>query len=255
MRISIASYAFHGLLKEGRMDLFGYLETCRYRYHLRSADIWNGMLVGTEDDYLAKVRDALDEREFVLANLCVDGAHIWEDDPAAREKNHANALAHLHAAEVLGAKTIRIDAGVRADTFTDEQFDHIVKRFKEYAARARDGGYKVGPENHWGAEVVPENMKRICEAVDHPAFGVLLHFRGNEGDKVMARWAMHTHVSWNITEGGLAESMAMLRDAGYEGYWGVEHHTGQNEYAEVAVQVARVRDVLDRWRLSDAKAG
>lgn len=254
MKISIASYAFHGLLKEGKMDLFGYLETCRYRYHLRSADIWNGMLAGTDDEYLAKVKDALDERELVLANLCVDGAHVWEDDPDAREKNHANALAHLHAGEVLGARTVRIDAGVRADTFTDEQFDHIVKRFGEYAERARDGGYKVGPENHWGAEVVPENMKRICEAVDHPAFGVLLHFRGNEGDKVMARWAMHTHVPWNITEGNLAESMTMLRDAGYEGYWGVEHHTGRNEYAEVAVQVARVRDVLDRWRMPEASA-
>ncbi len=248
MKISIASYAFHGLLKEGRMDLFGYLETCRYRYHLRSADIWNGMLPSTEDDYLAKVKDALEERELTLANLCVDGAHVWEDDPDAREKNYRNALAHIHAGEVLGAKTIRIDAGVRADTFTDEQFDWIVKRFKEYADRAREGGYRVGPENHWGAEVFPENMKRICEAVDHPAFGVLLHFRGKEGDAVMAPWAMHTHVAWNVTEGDLAGSMAMLRDAGYEGYWGVEHHTGENEYAEVAIQVAKVRDVLDRWR-------
>ena len=41
--------------------------------------------------------------------------------------------------------------------------------------------------------------------------------------------------------------MAMLRDAGYDGYWGVEHHSGQNEYTEVAIQVAKVRDVLSRW--------
>ena len=45
-----------------------------------------------------------------------------------------------------------------------------------------DNGYRVGPENHWGAEVVPENMARICRAVDHPGFGMLLHFRGNAGD-------------------------------------------------------------------------
>jgi sugar phosphate isomerase/epimerase len=252
MKISIASYAFHGLLREGKMDLFGYLESCKYRYGLRTADIWNGMLVGTEEAYLLKVKEALNERELVLANLCVDGAHIWEDDADVCEKNYQNALAHLHAAEVLGAKTVRIDAGVRAETFTDEQFDWIVKRYQEYAQRAYDGGYKVGPENHWGAEVVPANMKRICEAVNHPAFGVLLHFRGNEGDAVMAPWVMHTHIAWNVTEGPLAGSMAMLRDAGYEGYWGVEHHTGQNEYTEVAIQLARVRDVLDRWRLEGA---
>ena len=44
MNISIASYAFYGLLKEGAIDLFGYLETCKYRYGMQTADIWNGML-------------------------------------------------------------------------------------------------------------------------------------------------------------------------------------------------------------------
>lgn len=250
-KISVASYAFHGLLREGKMDIFGYLESCTYRYHLRSADIWNGFLTSTEDDYLAKVKDALDERGLVLANLCVDGAHLWEDDPDAREQHHQNALAHLHAAEVLDAQTVRIDAGGREETWTDEQFDFIVERYRAYAQRAHDNGYLVGPENHWGAEKDPANMKKLCEAVDHPAFGVLLHFKGTmEGNEMMAPWAMHTHVAWNITEGNLAECMTMLRDTGYDGYWGIEHHTGESEYTEVAVQVARVRDVLDRWRIA-----
>jgi sugar phosphate isomerase/epimerase len=247
MKISIASYAFHGLLEAGKMDLFGYLESCKHRYHLDTADIWNGMLTSTADDYLGKVKEALEERELVLANLCVDDAHIWEDDPAVREKNYQNALAHLHAAEFLGAKTIRIDAGVHEDSFTNQQFDWIVKRYKEYAQRAFDNGYKVGPENHWGAEVVPENMKRLCEAVNHPAFGMLLHFRGNAGDTLMAPWAMHTHLSWDICEEHVVESMEMLRSAGYQGCWGVEHHSGKKEYTEVAIMVARVRSVLEGW--------
>ncbi len=250
MKISVASYAFHGLLRAGQMDLFGYLESCKYRYHLQSADIWNGMFLSTDDEYLLKIKDALQERELTLANLCVDGAHIWEDDPEVREKHYQNALAYLHAAEVLGAQTIRIDAGGRGETWSDEQFDLIVKRYREYAQRAHDHGYKVGPENHWGAEVKPENMVRLCQAVDHPAFGVLLHFKGSLAeDQAMAPWAMHTHVSWDITEGRLSESMTMLSEAGYTGYWGVEHHSGKNEYTEVAVQVARVRTVLERWRL------
>jgi hypothetical protein len=41
--------------------------------------------------------------------------------------------------------------------------------------------------------------------------------------------------------------MAMLRDAGYRGCWSVEHHSGANEYTEVAIQLAKVRDVLSRW--------
>jgi hypothetical protein len=250
MNVAIASYAFYGLLREGKIDLFGYLESCRYRYDLRTADIWNGMLVSVEDDYLAKVKQALDERDLTLVNLCVDGPHIWEDDPIVREQHYQNALNYLHAAEVLGAQTIRIDAGVRADTFTNEQFDWIVKRYQEYAQRAHDHGYHVGPENHWGAEMAPENMKNICKAVDHPGFGVLLHFRGNQGDAVMAPWAMHTHIAWDITEGNLEASMQMLRDTAYKGAWSVEHHTGKNEYNEVAIQLAKVQDVLGRWSLA-----
>ena len=246
MTVAIASYAFHGLLREGTMDLFGYLESCRYRYGLQTADIWNGMLTSTDDTYLAKVRRALDERELTLVNLCIDGPHIWEDDPAVREQHYQDALNYLRIAELLGAKTLRVDAGVRADHFSDEQFDAIVARYREYAQRAHEAGFKVGPENHWGAEVVPENMRRLCEAVNHPGFGVLLHFRG-DGDALMAPWAMHTHISWEITQSSLQSSMAMLRDAGYKGCWSVEHHSGANEYSEVAIQLAKVRDVLSRW--------
>ncbi len=85
MNISIASYAFHGLLAESKMDLFGYLESSKYRYGLQTADVWNGMLPSIEEDYLRKVKDGLEERELVLANLCVDGPHIWEDDAEVRE--------------------------------------------------------------------------------------------------------------------------------------------------------------------------
>ncbi len=247
MNIAIASYAFHGLLRTGQIDLFGYLESCRYRYDLRTADIWNGMLTSLDDDYLAKVKAALQERELTLVNLCVDGPHIWEDDPVVREQHYQDALRYLHAAEVLGAQTLRIDAGVRADHFTDEQLNTIAQRFQEYAQRAHDQGFLVGPENHWGAEVVPENMVQLCQAVNHPGFGVLLHFRANAGDALMAPWAMHTHISWEITEHSLNKSLTMLRDAGYQGCWSVEHHSGQNEYSEVAIQLAKVRDLVGRW--------
>lgn len=247
MKISIASYAFHGLLAQGMMDVFGYLETCKYRYHVNAADIWNGFFPTIDEDFIKKVKTALDEREMALANLCVDGPHIWDDDPAAREKNYQTALAYLQVARMLGAQTIRIDAGGKGDTFSEEQFDLIVKRYKEYAQRAHDLGFLVGPENHWGPEVAPENMQRICEAVDHPAFGVLLHFRGNAGDAIIAPWAMHTHISWEISESNLAESLPMLRNAGYQGYYSVEHHTGKDEYTETGVQLARVRDQLSRW--------
>ena len=89
--------------------------------------------------------------------------------------------------------------------------------------------------------------RRLVARPDRPAFGVLLHFRGNAGDALMAPWAMHTHISWEITSQHLEPSLTMLRDAGYQGCWSVEHHSGKNEYSEVAIQLAQVRDLIGRW--------
>lgn len=256
MNVSIMSYSFRGLLSEGKMDVFGYLEACKYRYGLQAADIWNGFLVGTDEAYLGSVRDALDERELVLADLCVDKAHVWDDDPDVRAQNYRNALAHLRAAEILGARFVRIDAGSRRERWSDEEFDHIVARYREYAQFAHDRGFMMGAENHWGPEKHWPELKRLFEAVDHPGFGISCHIGGwagteeekAEADRLVAPWVRHTHFPWNITEGPLEERMANLRDAGYTGYYSVEHHSAQNEYAEVAIQLARVRGVLSRWR-------
>ena len=256
MNITIASYAFYGLLAEGKIDVFGYLESVKHRYHLDTADIWNGMLVSTEPDYLAKVKEAMAERELGLANLCVDGAQLWDPDPDERERLHANALAHLRAGALLGARTVRIDIGVRTSELSEAQFTHVVSRYTEYARFAAEHGFRVGPENHYGAALIPEVMARLHQAVNHPAYGVLLHLghwegpEGEaEGDRRAAPWAMHTHIDARVTASCLAERMGLLIDAGYTGYWGVEHHSGRNEYAEVAWQVAEVRRELERRRL------
>jgi len=259
MRISIASYSFHGLVGAGMMDVFGYLEACKYRYHLDAADIWNGLMGRDEKAYLqegflAKVKEALAEREMVLANYHADGCHVWEDDPAARERNHQSALAHLRAARFLEAETVRIDAGGKGHTWTPEQFDHIVARFREYAEMGSDSGFRVGPESHWGPELVPDNMERLARAVDHPGFGILMHIGHwenapeEEGDRRLAPWTAHTHVDARITRARLEPAIRSLLDAGYDGYWGVEHHSARNEYAEVAYQLAEVRRVLEKIR-------
>ena len=252
MKISIASYSFHGLIAAGGMDVFGYLESVRFRYHLDAADLWNGLLgrdpeTYLEPQFLEGVKEGLEERGLALANYHADGCHIWEDDPAEREKNHRLALRHLDAAEYLGAKTVRIDTGGRNRHWTGEQFDHIVRRYRDFAARAADHGFRIGPETHWGTELFPDNMEQLARAVDHPGYGILLHLghwdEGNadENDRRLAPWACHTHLDMKTTRGRLESALQILMDAGYEGYLGVEHHTGRNEYAEVAAQVAELR--------------
>ena len=57
-------------------------------------------------------------------------------------------------------------------------------------------------------------------------------------------WITH----WReISENQLEESLTMLHDTGYTGCYSIEHHSGQNEYSEVAIQLAKVRDLIGRW--------
>lgn len=254
MKISILSYSFRGLLNAGQMDLFGYLESCKYRYHLNAADIWSGFFPSTEESYLAKVKNGLVSRGLELADLCVDQAHVWDADEAVREANGQRAWSFLRAAVTLNARFVRIDAGSRNESWTPQEFDYIVSTYRDYAQFAYDNGFKVGIENHWGPERRWENLKAVYEAVDHPGFGVSCHLGGwtgtaeevAEADRLVAPWVSHTHIAWNICEGPLEEKLRTLWDAGYDGYYSVEHHSAQNEYSNVAIQLAQVENVLER---------
>ncbi len=258
MKISIASYSFHGLIKAGKMDIFGYLESVKYRYRLDTADIWNGLLRTTDEDQVRKVREALDERELSVANYHVDGVHLWETDPVKREQNYKDAQLHLRVAEILGAQTIRIDTGGTFDVMTHEQLDLVTERYRDYCTRAADFGAKLGPELHWGFSVLVDNMENIARAVDHPAFGILMHIGRwhvpggavvpveveATNDARLAPWTAHTHVDPRIARDHLPERIKLLKDAGYAGYWGVELGTGVNEYNDVAWLIAEVTRAL-----------
>jgi sugar phosphate isomerase/epimerase len=262
LKLSILPFSFNGLLRRGMIDIFGLLETVKYRYDLHAADLWNGFLTGTDEEYIGKVREALDERELMVPNLACDDCTVWVDDPDNREQMYRNALAHLNAGRMLGARFVRIDAGGPGFRdgrleWTDEEFDYIVPKYKEYAQYAYDNGFKAGAESHWGPEAYWPSMKKLIEAVDHPGFAICCHISGWTGtqeekdlaDRECIPWTVHTHIPWNIVEGPLVEKMNLLRDGGYEDYYSVEHHSGQNEYALVAVQLAKVRAVLENWRM------
>lgn len=251
MKISVITFSFHKLFYASEMDMNGYLDTIKDRYHLPAADIWDGSLESIEEDYLLKVKSALAERELVLANLAVDGAHPWDPDPEVRENNHQKLLKYLKAAEILGAGTVRIDFGVRDTELSEEQFDVLARRYGEYARHAADHGYRIGPENHFGPALDPNVMEKIQKAVDNPAYGILLHVgrwldgRENEGDTWAAPFTMHTHFFPGLGD-QLEAKVRLLKDAGYQGYWGVESVPKGEAIAEIADQISNLSDALAR---------
>ena len=245
----VASYSFHGLLGKGECDVFRYLDLLRFRYHVRYADIWTGFLPTLDDGFIGKVRAALDRNELTLANLCVDGPCVWVDDPDGRTEHRKQMIDYIYAADKLGAKTIRIDfGGTNGHTMPPEAFDYIVKTYREYAKICGDLGMKIGPENHWGWDRVPEYLEAVKNAVDSPAYGHLYHLRNffdepERGEALCISYAMHTHIH--------ADSMPYAKDVirrlaneGYEGVYSVEHHSGMLEPERVDWQLATVRGLI-----------
>ena len=253
--ISIASYSFHGLLRQNAMSIFQYFETVRHRYGMATADIWNGMLTGYEDEYLKLVKLLMDDQGLELVNLCCDGCHLWGETPEDIAKTDAVAEDCLRAAEILGAKTVRIDVGIRSATASDEQIESIARKYDEYCARAARFGAKLGPENHWGASTNVLELRKLFQAVKADNFGLLLHL-GNwassedtsveavlRNDVEFAPKAMHMHIMYEVCEDA-PRRLPPLMEAGYAGSWSIESHKSTNEYHNVAYQLAQVQRVI-----------
>jgi sugar phosphate isomerase/epimerase len=195
------------------------------------------------------VKRHVDERGLTVVNFCCDGAHIWDTDSEKRARNEAVALDCIRAAEILEAKSIRIDAGVHENMFTDEQLDYVAKKYSEYCKKAAAFGAKLGTENHWGATRSRANVEALFNAVPDDNFALLLHL-GNwvdgdpdEHDRAMIGRAMHTHINYEHCVDA-DRVLPPLAKAGYTGCWTVECHKATNEYNNVAFQLAQLRRVL-----------
>lgn len=251
--ISLASYSFHGVHGAGKFDVFSYLEAVKYHYNVDFADIWTGYLPTLDEDFIKKIRETMDQKNISLANLCVDGPHLWVDSEEGRNENKKQMLEYIKAANTLGAKTVRIDfGGTEGHTMSDEAFEYIVNTYKEYCKICGDLGMKIGPENHWGWDRVPEYLKKVKEAVDSPYYGHLFHF-GNFhdehelGTEVAISYAMHTHVHAGSIPYA-KEIIRKLAKSGYQGTYSVEHHSGHHEFTRVEWQLGAIRSIIEELK-------
>ena len=269
MDISICSYSFHRMLRDGKQDMFQYIQTCK-DLGATYLDPWNGHFhapgqePGTPPDlsnpdhaaYVDQVKAAGDAVGLPFGCIAIDGAHIYEADPADRAANRQRASLWLDVVARLGGQTMRIDSGPRAEEWSDEEFQIIVAGYNDLVAEARQKGVQIIVENHWGPTKHPQNTVQLLEAVD----GLGLLFDSNnwaEGTQeqaweMCAKYATVTHFkTFSFDEKGddpsvdLAKCIHILRDSGYDGLWGVESVPRDGDEIEGARQtIALIKRVL-----------
>ena len=168
--ITAQEAAYRSCLATGRAD-------CRLEFHAHAAITPELLTALAALGVLALVpvvvkrlrRRAMDDRELVCVNYHADGCHPWEGDPDQRARHRELAFRHIRAAEILGAKTVRIDTGGREREWSDEQFDTIAQAFRDFAKEGENRGFRIGPETHWGATNYPDNMLKLAAAVGFAA--------------------------------------------------------------------------------------
>ena len=266
MNISMEGYSFWECMREQQMDLFGWLESLAYRYRVRGAGIWNAFFPGQSsrlevpDEYAAKVLRTMKELELELPNLHCDNCCVCSDDMDDQAEAKKYAMHMLRLGAKLGAKSVRIDWGVRAETLTPAQEEHIVETYREFCAFGEDHGMKVGPENHFGASMHPELLLRVSREIESPAYGVLLHLgrwatdvspeEQIAAERAIAPMAMHCHVDFRvdsaIPDQAMENRLRNVRDAGYDAWYGVEHAPVGNTHAVNEALLSRLRLALKR---------
>lgn len=263
-QFSIGSYSFHRLLRAGKHDMFKYIEDSK-RLGMTQLDPWIGHLepVTTEDKhlreigdtqttvfsdellaYLHKVKAAVHESGLPIGCLAVDGAHIYEETAEKRTANRTSAYRWINAAQRLGAQQIRIDTGGTPD-MSDEMFQIIVEGYQDLMQHSKQAGLELIMENHWGANKTPENVVKILESVE--GLGLLFDSnnwpegRHEESWERCAKYANSVHIktfefdaNGNETTVNIPKVVSLLREAGYQGVWGIESVPKDgDEYAAV----------------------
>ena len=275
MELSLCSYSFHRLLEAGQHDVFQYISDCQ-ALGCTQLDLWNGHLPSLLDDevrspssftweytqlsadeldYLAQIKAAADSAGLPFGCLAVDGAHIYEASPEARQAQQIKAYRWINIAEQLRAQQIRIDSGGPPE-MPEEVFEIIVAGYNDLIPRALEKGVEVVIENHWGASRIPENVVRILEAV--PELGLLFD-TGNWPEEMRetgwaqcARYARASHLKTyafdtegNETTVDIPRAMRLLQESGYQGSWGIESVPREGDEVEAARKsIALVRRVL-----------
>jgi sugar phosphate isomerase/epimerase len=115
----------------------------------------------------------------------------------------------------------------------EEQFQIIVREYKDIVSKGQKAGVLIIMENHWGASNIPENVVKIIEAV--PGLGLLFDTNNwakgtqERGWELCAKYAKVTHIkTFEFDKAGydpsvnLPKAIKKLVDTGYRGCFTVE---------------------------------
>ncbi len=261
MRLSLAAYSFRDLLllkKQPKPEwrLADFIDFAAAQ-EIDAVELTAYYFAETTPEYLASLKSRC-----TRLGLDVSGTAVGNDfcvaDPARLKKEIADVKAWVEHTSRLGGKTIRIFAGTKPASDTEEAArGRAVEAIQEACDHAAKYGIFLALENHGGITATADQMLAIVKVVKHEAFGVNLDTGNfNTPDPYLdlaklAPYAVTVQVKTEVTAAGkktedadLKRLTDILRAAEYRGYVALEYEAKEDAKTAVPRHLAELKKLL-----------
>lgn len=274
MDISLATWSLQRLLRNTDTPI-NYLDVpalVRERFGIEALELNNVFFASRDADYLGQLKTAADKAGSRLLNIAVDEqGDLSSADPAARDTGLKSYGAWIPIAADLGINAIRANSGGRAindaphgDPARDAAEQACIDSVRRLCDIGQKHGVAILIENHGGLSADADSLASVVAAVRQShgdnACGTLVDW-GNWPDSV-DRWealrkvfpyamAVHAKVndideSLNHPRFDLGRALEITREAGYDGYLGIEYEGKDDPMIGIDRGVRKLRALLQQ---------
>jgi sugar phosphate isomerase/epimerase len=263
--IGIAGWLFNrSILRDRTMTLLEMPGACA-ALGVETIELVSSFFAGQDARYLNQLRLAIAEHNLRVRNIAVDMGDIATPDEATRRTDIETLKQWFHVARAVGSEAIRVNSGA-ASPDDSAAIDRICAGYSELAAEAEHTGVYLLIENHGGASADPQNIQTFLERVNSPWFKTcpdtanFVDGTWEQGMQIMAPHAFSCHVKvyspgddgvqrWTGRDGtvhtyDLKRSLAILKQAGYQGPLCIEAGASENESESGRDAIRYVRELL-----------
>jgi sugar phosphate isomerase/epimerase len=265
MQLSLAGWSLHPLFRSAvdPLQLLDFPRFTRDNFGIRAVELNNIFFASTEPSYLKQLVAAADSVGVKLLNIAVDEkGDLAGEDEAARALGLANYSRWVPVARELGCTAIRANSGGKTIVDRGRAIEHCIDSFRHLADAGRKHGIAILMENHGGLSVDADSILQVIEAVREshgpdvvgtlPDFGNWPDTADRQGSlrKVLPyAKAVHAKVldiddDLNHPKFDLAECVQITREAGYDGYLGIEFEGAGDRLESIKRAVRKLTPLL-----------
>jgi L-ribulose-5-phosphate 3-epimerase len=236
-RVSLAEWSLHKTIFAGTLDNLDFPRAAREQFGIEAVEYVNQFFKdkAKDADYLADLAGrAADEGVQNLLIMCDGLGSLGDPDDKARTKAIENHYPWAEAAKRLGCHSIRVNAASKGSF--EEQQKLVVDGLARLAEFAAQMDLNVLVENHGGLSSNGRWLAGVLEQLDRPNCGTLPDF-GNFADydryqgvaelmpfaKGVSAKSHDFDAEGSETKTDYRRMLAIVTDAGYRGWVGVEY--------------------------------